>query len=63
MISYFYFLKNATPSSAILTGSVSFLLPKNGHFILAEFCFNYSKAPALNVSAQTRPTRHPFFMK
>ena len=63
IISYFCFLKKATPSSAIFTGSVSFRLPKKGHLILAEFYFSCSNAPALKVSAHTKPTRHPFFMQ
>jgi len=54
--SYFYSLKNLTPASAIFTGSFSFLSPKKAIPILAAFIFNYSKAPALKVSAHTRPT-------
>jgi hypothetical protein len=62
IISYFYSLKKVTPSYAILTGSASFLCPKNGHLIFAAFIFNYSNAPALNVSAHTSPTLQPLFM-
>ena len=59
MTVYFSFLNLSTPWAAITAGSVSVYEPKKGIRALMAFCFNWSNAPARNVSAQTRHALNP----